>query len=151
MDTEEVLEKANYRYFLDIATRWMDNDIYGHVNNVIYCSYFDTIINEYLIKYGNLNINSKDNPIGYCISSQCEYKKPISYPQTLNVGISVEKIGKTSVVYNIGIFVDKNDGGNDEANAYGKFVHCFVNPKTDKKVEIPLDIKNALQKIFVLT
>lgn len=134
-----------YKYWIDIKTRWNDNDIYGHVNNVIYYSYFDTIINDYLIKEGELDIQSKSNAIGYCVSSNCEFKKSIEYPQIVKAGLSVKKIGNSSVIYNIGIFTNKDKN----ANAYGNFVHVFVDPTTQKKVNIPNKIRSALDKILI--
>ena len=124
--------------------------MYGHVNNIIYYSYFDTIINEYEIKYAQLNpSNDLKNKYGvYCVSSSCKYLSPIKYPQIVNAGLSVKKIGYSSVVYHIGIFT-KDDNQKMTASAYGDFVHVFVEKKTNKKISVPLTIKNALEKILV--
>eukprot|EP01083_Nonionella_stella_P100262 282522_1 len=142
--------RDHYKYFLEIQTRWNDNDMYGHVNNIVYYSFFDTIINEYQIKYANLRPDSDDNNAfgGYCVSSSCTYLSPLQYPQIVEVGLSVQKIGNSSVVYNVGIFV-KGEQDNTIASAYGDFVHVFVDKKTNKKIAIPPSIKHALQNIFV--
>lgn len=98
---DERSNRSYYKYYIPIQTRWMDNDMYGHVNNVQYYSYFDTVINEYLIKYGNLQPNNRNNedPIGYCVSSNCIYKSAISFPTTIEAGLTVEALKNTSVVY----------------------------------------------------
>ena len=95
-----------FRYFLPIQTRWMDNDVYGHVNNVVYYAYFDTIINKWLVDEGRLDIHSREpsEVIGLCVESQCRYLAPASYPEVLSAGLRVGKLGRSSVRYEIGIF-----------------------------------------------
>ena len=96
-------ERANYPYFTDITTRWMDNDIYGHVNNVVYYSYFDSVANKYLIEEGGLDIQQAE-VIGFVVASACEYKSPIAYPEPIEAGFRVNKLGNSSVEYGIAIF-----------------------------------------------
>ena len=96
-------QRLNYKYFSRITTRWMDNDIYGHINNVVYYSYFDSITNKYLIEEGGLDIQNADI-IGFVVASNCQYKAPVSYPEPLTAGLRVNKLGNSSVEYGIGIF-----------------------------------------------
>src|ERR1700759_3366916 len=95
--------RADYPHTLPIATRWMDNDVYGHVNNVVYYAYFDTVINAYLIAEGGLDITAGDT-IGLCVESHCAYFKPVAFPDALDAGLRVAHLGRTSVRYEIGIF-----------------------------------------------
>ena len=122
----------------------MDNDIYGHVNNVTYYSYFDSAVNRYLIEEGGLNIH--DAPIvGFVVNSGCSYRKPIAYPDKIEAGLRVNKLGNSSVTYGVGIFRE----GETEACAFGDFVHVFVNRAENKSVPIPEQIRNALEKLQI--
>ena len=136
-------ERTNYSYFTDITTRWMDNDIYGHVNNVVYYSYFDSVANKFLIEEGGLDIHSAEI-IGFVVASSCEYKSPIAYPDKIDAGLRVNKLGNSSVEYGIAIFKH----GAESASAVGTFTHVFVNRATDKSVAIPTQIRSALEKIL---
>lgn len=133
-----------YRYFLPITTRWMDNDVYGHINNVVYYSYFDTVANHYLIREGGLDIEN-DPVIGIVVESQCRYRAPLAYPDKLRAGLRVDKLGRRSMTYGIGIFKD----GEDRAAAHGYFVHVFVDRVTRKPVAIPAALRAALERIRV--
>ena len=137
-------ERANYSYFTDITTRWMDNDIYGHVNNVVYYSYFDSVANKFLIEEGGLDIHSAEI-IGFVVASSCQYKSPIAYPDLIDAGLRVNKLGNSSVEYGIAIFKQ----GAETASAVGSFTHVFVDRDTDKSVEIPAQISAALEKLLV--
>src|ERR1700678_696274 len=95
--------RADYQHFLAIPTRWMDNDVYGHVNNVVYYSYFDTVINQYLVSQGALDI-AAGPLIGLCVESQCHYLAPTAFPESLDAGLAVGHLGRSSVRYEIGIF-----------------------------------------------
>ena len=134
--------KQDYKYFVDVTTRWMDNDIYGHINNVTYYSYFDSAVNQYLIEQGGLDIHNADI-VGFVVSSTCDYHSPIAYPDLLEVGMRVEKLGTSSVTYAIAIFKK----GNEQAVANGSFTHVFVDRANNNSIAIPLDIRNALEKI----
>lgn len=129
----------DYRYFHTIETRWMDNDIYGHVNNVTYYSYFDTTANHYLIKEAGLDIQNADE-VGFVVSSSCQYLSPIQYPDTIKVGLRVNKLGTKSVEYGLAIF----NGESAQASAHGTFTHVFVNRASGKSVAIPAAIKSKL-------
>ncbi len=134
--------RSAYRYHTAITTRWSDNDIYGHVNNVAYYSFFDTAANLYLINEGGLDIAAAD-VIGIVVESKCHYHAPLAYPQPLAAGVRVDKLGNRSVTYGIAIF----DEHSLEAAAHGHFVHVFVDRATRQPVPIPARIRAALEKI----
>jgi acyl-CoA thioester hydrolase len=134
--------RARYRYFTPVPTRWNDNDVYGHVNNVVYYAYFDTVINRYLIGEGGLDI-AKSPVIGLCVESRCTYRKPVAFPDDLDAGLRVAKIGRSSVTYEIGIF----PRGHDAQVAEGSFVHVFVDRATRTSVPIPETLRVALERI----
>ena len=136
--------RADYRHFLAIATRWMDNDSYGHVNNVTYYSYFDTAVNEHLIRYGGLDIG-KDPVIGYAVETSCRFAKPLSFPEAVDVGLRVARLGTTSVIYEIGIF----RRGEDEPAAMGRFVHVWVDRATERPAPVPPRIRAAILPLVV--
>ena len=137
-------QRANYSYFTDITTRWMDNDIYGHVNNVVYYSYFDSVANKYLIEEGGLDIEISQ-VVGFVVASNCQYTSPIAYPQAINAGLRVNHLGNSSVEYGIGIFQE----GSAVASAMGTFTHVFVDRSTDKPVAIPDSIRSALEAVLI--
>jgi len=122
----------------------MDNDIYGHVNNVVYYSYFDSVANKYLIEEGGLDIENSQ-VVGFVVASNCQYKSPIAYPQAINAGLRVNHLGNSSVEYGIGIFQE----GSAVASAMGTFTHVFVDRSTDKPVAIPDSIRSALEAVLI--
>ena len=136
--------RASYRHFLTIPTRWMDNDAYGHVNNVTYYSYFDTVVNEHLINSGGLDIAS-DPVVGYVVETQCNYRKPLTFPEAIDAGMRVVKLGTSSVTYEIGIFRQ----GDDDPAATGRFVHVWVNRAPQRPAPIPPRIRAALEPLVV--
>jgi len=136
--------RADYRHFLTIPTRWMDNDIYGHVNNVVYYSWFDTVIADYLIHAGGLDIH-EGNVVGVCAESGCRYRAAFTFPEPVEAGLRVAHLGRRSVRYEIGLF--GADVGEKEARAEGHFVHVFVERASMKPVEIPEGIRAALARI----
>jgi len=131
-----------YRYFMPVSTRWMDNDLYGHVNNVVFYSYFDTAANRYLIEEGGLDVHA-GAVIGLVVESQCRYHAPVAYPERLRVGVRVERLGERSVTYGIAVFRE----GGDVAVADGTFVHVFVDRATRRPVVIPPALRQALERI----
>ncbi len=138
-----------YRWFCPITTRWHDNDIYGHVNNVTYYSYFDTAANQFLIREGGLDVHGGD-VIGLVVESACQYHAPIAYPTPLTAMVRVDRLGGRAVTYGIAIFVD--DGATDardQAVAHGHFVHVFVDRATRRPVAIPPRLRDALAGIAV--
>ena len=142
MSRSEPEQRTAYHYFRRVPTRWMDNDVYGHVNNVVYYSYFDTVVNAFLVNEGGLNIEAGP-VIGLCVESQCRYLSSVSFPDVLDAGLRVARIGRTSVRYEVGIF----RAGHDEASAQGHFVHVFVERLTRRPVDLPERMRAALIKL----
>ena len=134
--------RSAYRYACDIPTRWMDNDVYGHVNNVTYYSYFDTAANLFLIREGGLDIHA-GLVIGLVVESRCAYHEAVSYPETLTARLRVDRLGARAVTWGIGIF--RADG--ELAAAEGHFVHVFVDRASRTSVAIPERIREALTTI----
>jgi acyl-CoA thioester hydrolase len=135
---------ADYRYFLPIGTRWMDNDVYGHVNNVTYYSYFDTVANDYLITAGGLDIRTAP-VIGVVVESHCAYHASLAFPDRLRAGLRVDRLSARSVTYGIAIFTENDDA----AAAHGHFVHVFVDRESRRPVPIPEPIRAALAAVAV--
>jgi acyl-CoA thioester hydrolase len=142
MAARQVANRSDYAVFYSVSTRWVDNDIYGHVNNAVYYTYFDSAVNQYLIEQGELDIHSGD-VVGFVVNSGCEYSSPVAYPDQLEVGIRADKIGNSSVQYGVAVFKK----GATEASAHGHFVHVFVDKASNKAVSIPATIHTALQTI----
>lgn len=134
--------RADYPHALRIETRWMDNDVYGHVNNVVYYSYFDTVINRVLIAEGGLD-PANSEVIGLCVESGCRYIAPASYPDALDAMLRVAHLGRSSVRYEVGIF----RADRDELIAYGHFVHVFVDRATRRPTPIPERLRAALSRL----
>jgi acyl-CoA thioester hydrolase len=131
-----------YPHVLAIPTRWMDNDVYGHVNNVQYYAYFDTVINEYLIRAGGLDIHD-GAVIGLCAESHCTFRAALAFPDVVQAGLRVAKLGRSSVRYEIGLFRDEDA----EPAATGWFVHVFVDRESRRPAEIPSPVRAALEAI----
>ena len=131
--------RAAYRYFLAIPTRWMDNDNYGHVNNVTYYSYFDTVVNEHLVHAGGLDIHAAP-VIGLVVETSCRFHRPLSFPDTIDAGLRVARIGNSSVTYEIALF----RSGDQAAAATGRFVHVWVERATQRPSPVPEPIRAAL-------
>ena len=136
--------RAGYPHLQVITTRWMDNDAYGHVNNVVYYSYFDTVVNTYLIEKGVLDI-AKSPVIGYTVETGCNYFSPLTYPEKVTAGLRVAHLGRTSVRYEIALFGE----GSDTAAAQGHFVHVYVERASNRPTPLPGDLRAALGKIAV--
>lgn len=141
MANTDIPLRDEYRYFVDITTRWQDNDIYGHVNNVVYYSYFDTAANHLLIREGGLDIQRADI-IGVVAESQCRYFASVEYPDLLEAGVRIAHLGNRSVRYEIAIFRK----GEQEARAAGHFVHVFVDRTSMRPVPIPEVLRAALSR-----
>ena len=136
--------RAAYKHFLPLQTRWADNDIYGHVNNVAYYGYFDTIVNEYLIGAGALDIHG-GAVIGLVVETGCKYFAPLEFPQKLEGALRVAKIGTSSVRYELAIF----KAGEEAPAAEGHFVHVYVDRETRRPAPLPAAFRAALEKIAV--
>jgi acyl-CoA thioester hydrolase len=135
---------ADYPHKQSITTRWMDNDAYGHVNNVVHYSYFDSVVNTYLIGQGALDIGASP-VIGLTIESGCRYFAPLTYPETVTAGLRVAHIGRSSVRYEIGLFGE----GAETAAAQGHFVHVYVDRATRRPVDLPAELRRALEPLLV--
>ena len=138
----EARSRDNYCYFKALTTRWMDNDVYGHVNNVVYYSYFDTVVNRYLIDQGLLDIENSP-VIGLVVETQCQFFSSISFPQTITAGLRVAHLGTSSVRYEIGLFVENNE----IAVAQGHFMHVYVTRKNNKPDPLSSSMRKSLEKI----
>ena len=134
--------RESYRVWREIGTRWADNDAYGHVNNTIYYSWFDTVVNAWLIEEGLLDIADGD-PIGLVVETGCRYAAPLAYPEPVEVGMAVERVGKSSVRYCLGVF-PKNAS---EAAAEGLFVHVYVDRESRRPVELPKTWRRSFEAI----
>jgi acyl-CoA thioester hydrolase len=139
MARETPLTRADFAHFLEITTRWMDNDVYGHINNVVYYSFFDTVVNRYLVDSGVLDFRT-GAVVGLVVETQCNYFKPISYPDRVTAALSVAHLGNSSVRYRVGIFRNDDDG----AAAQGHFVHVYVERASNTPVALPTTLKQAL-------
>ena len=133
------LTRSDFRLFRAIPTRWHDNDVFGHVNNVVYYSWFDTAVCAWLVENGHLDIAS--SPIvGLVVETTCTYFESVAFPETVEVGIAVERLGSTSVTYRIGIFRQ----GGEQAAAQGLFTHVYVGRDDQRPVPIPATLRQAL-------
>lgn len=131
--------RSAYRIFRDIPTRWADNDVYGHVNNVVYYSWFDTAVNAFLIEQGALDIH-QGSTIGLVVETQCNYFAPLAFPQTVQAGLRVARLGGSSVRYEIGLFAQ----GEDLCAAAGHFVHVYVDRISRRPCALPDALRQAL-------
>lgn len=134
--------RSAFKHFRLIPTRWMDNDLYGHVNNVLYYSYFDTVINRYLIDSGGLDIHT-GSIIGIAVETGCRFHRSFSYPEDVDAGLRVGHLGTSSVRYEVGLFAL----GEDEARADGHFVHVFVDRATMRPTPMPERLRTALTRL----
>lgn len=134
--------RSAYRVFRSISTRWMDNDAYGHVNNVVYYSWFDTAVNAHLIEQGVLDIHHGDT-IGLVIETQCNYFASLAFPQTVEAGLRVAHLGKSSVRYEVGLFAQ----GEPLTAAKGHFVHVYVDKSSRRPVALPENLKLVLEAL----
>ena len=131
-----------YRAFRTITTRWMDNDQYGHVNNVVYYSWFDTAVNAHLIEQGVLD-TAKSEVIGLVVETQCQYFESLAFPQNVEAGIRVARIGGSSVRYEVGLFAE----GVAQTAAKGHFVHVYVDRVSQRPVPLPAALKSVLESL----
>ena len=134
--------RSAYRAFRSITTRWMDNDAYGHVNNVVYYSWFDTVVNAHLIEHGALDIHHGET-IGLVVETHCNYFSPIAFPQTVEAGLRVAHMGKSSVRYEVGLFGQ----GEPLTAARGHFIHVYVDRATRRPAALPDKLKAVLEAL----
>ena len=136
--------RSDFRYFDTIDTRWSDNDVYGHVNNVAYYSFFDTVVNRLLIDNGWLHLDGR-GPIGLVVETRCQYYASVSYPAVLDIGLTVLKLGNSSVVYQLAVFSE----GSEQASAVGQFVHVYVDRPSHMPTPLPTDLRAGLSHYLV--
>src|SRR5665647_328585 len=142
-DKPQAEARSAYKVFRTLGTRWMDNDAYGHVNNVVYYSWFDTVVNAYLIEQGVLDIQHGET-IGLVIETQCNYFSPLAFPQTVEAGIRVARLGSSSVRYEVGLFAQ----GAPLTAAKGHFIHVYVDRQTRRPTLLPPNLKTVLEKLL---
>lgn len=140
----EAKRRSDFKHFHAITTRWMDNDVYAHVNNVVYYSWFDTVVNHFLVANGALDIEHSP-VIGLVVETQCNYFASVAFPDRVTAGLRVTKLGNSSVRYEVGIFREDEDS----AAAQGHFVHVYVDRVTRKPASIPDRMRALLQSIEV--
>ena len=139
--------RSAYKVFRPIGTRWMDNDIYGHVNNVVYYSWFDTAVNGYLIESGAIDIHG-GAVIGLVVETQCNYFAPLAFPDPVLAGIRVAQVGASSVRYEVGLFSGKpRDPAAELSAAKGHFIHVYVDKQTRRPVPLPPQLLSVLEKL----
>ncbi len=134
--------RSHYKVFRSIPTRWADNDAYGHVNNVVYYSWFDTAVNAYLIEHGALDIEASGG-IGLVVETQCQYFAPLAFPQTVEAGIRVARLGGSSVRYEIGLFAEQAP----TTAAHGHFVHVYVDRRSRRPIAVPDAVRAVLEPL----
>lgn len=135
--------RSAYRAWRTIPTRWADNDAYGHVNNVVHYQWFDTAVNAWLVEVGLLDIERGD-PIGLVVETRCRYFAPLSFPETAEVGLAVERLGTSSVTYRLGVFAERQD----TAAAEGEFTHVYVDRVSRKPKPLPEEWRPALEGLL---
>ncbi|MEL6299364.1 MAG: thioesterase family protein [Pseudomonadota bacterium] len=143
MSRPQPSKRSDFRHFDTIATRWMDNDVYGHVNNVVYYAYFDTVINRYLLDPGGLDFRA-GAVIGLAVETGCRFYKSFAYPDVIEAGLAVGHLGRTSVRYDIGLFA----AGEETARADGTFWHVFVARDTQRPAEMSAQMRAALEALL---
>ena len=136
--------RSDYRVHRLIPTRWMDNDAYGHVNNVVYYSWFDTVVNAWLIEQGLLDIHH-GNPIGLVVETGCRYNRPVAFPETVEAGLRIAKLGNSSVRWEVGLFT----AGHETPAAEGHFVHVYVDRETRRPAPLPDAWRQVLLPLVV--
>lgn len=139
-DNPQDERREYYKYFRQIPTRWRDNDVYHHINNVIYYEFFDTVINGYLMEHGGLDYTNGDS-VGFAVETHCQFLKPIRFPEVVDAGLRVAKLGNSSVRYEIAIFKE----GEESPAAVGYFVHVFVDSETQKPTPIEGKLRESMQ------
>lgn len=134
--------RESYRWFMTIATRWADNDAYGHVNNTVYYEWFDTAVNSWLVEAGLLDIEHGD-PIGLVVETGCTFFAPLSFPGTAEIGIAIDRIGTSSVTYRIGVF----GSAQVEPSAQGRFTHVYVDRASRRPQPLPAEWRSRLETL----
>ena len=143
MSRPEPRPRSAYRAWRTIPTRWADNDSYGHVNNVVHYAWFDTAVNAWLVENGLLDI-ANGNPIGLVVETGCRYFAPLSFPESAEIGLGAERLGRSSITYRLGIFAE----GNESAAAEGEFTHVYVDRESRKPRTLPEEWRMKLEGLL---
>lgn len=139
MDRTPLAPRSAYRHWQAIQTRWADNDAYGHVNNTVHYQWFDTVVNAWLIDEGLLDVVAGD-PIGLVVETGCRYASSLAYPETVDIGLAIIRLGGSSVTYQLGVFA----AGADNAAAQGRFTHVYVDRASRRPVPLPQSWRERL-------
>lgn len=142
MSRPQPAARAAFAWFYPLPTRWADNDIYGHVNNVVYYAWFDTVVNRFLIEQGGMRPGN-DPVVGYVVASSCDYFAPVEHPSDLQLGLRIVRLGSKSVTWEVGVFL----AGDDHSRATGRFTHAFVDRASNRSAEVPAPIRAAIESI----
>jgi len=142
MSRPQPAPRSDFSLFYPVPTRWADNDIYGHANNVVYYAWFDTVVNRFLIEQGGMR-PGKDTVVGYVVASSCDYFAAVEYPQLLELGLRVTRLGERSVTWEIGVFIE----GDDLSRATGRFTHAFVDREHNQSASVPDGIRRAIESL----
>ena len=143
MSEKKLILREDYIKFYPLSTRWMDNDMFGHINNVVYYSFFDTAVTHFLIESQCLKL--KNNPmVFYVVHTSCNFLTSLSYPEEIEAGVMLKKIGKTSIKYGVSVFKK----GAISAAAYGEFIHVLVDRNSNKSIPIPENIRQTIQSLM---
>lgn len=134
--------REGFAIFYSLNTRWADNDIYGHINNVAYYAFFDSVVNRFLIQEGGMR-PGHDNVVGYVVNSAADYFSPLTYPQEVELGLRVLRMGEKSVTWEIGVFGQ----GDKLSSVTGRFTHAFVDREASKSASIPANIRRAIEAL----
>ena len=143
-ERQQAESRDGYAHFVTITTRWMDNDVYGHINNVQYYSYFDTAVNRFLIEQGVLDIHAGE-VIGLVVETHCNFFSSAAFPEDIEAGVRVARLGNSSVRYEVGLFTQKST----QTIAAGHFVHVYVDRESQRPVDIPAPMRAVLQRLEV--
>lgn len=157
VQVETASSPTDYAYVLQVQTRWKDNDVFGHVNNAVYYALMDTVINEYLLSRGVLQLptlggaapSDGDHPVGFCVDSACQFLAPLKYPEPVDACLRVAHVGKTSARYEVGLFRAASRDAPARCAAVGHFVHVFVDPRDQRPVALPSALRDALTRLIV--
>ena len=142
MSADGQFSRSDFKWFIDLQSRWMDNDAYGHINNVIYYAWFDTAVNRFLVDNELLDYQN-DTVHGIVIESKCTYLKEFTYPDVAQAGLKLQRLGNTSVAYDIGLF----HVGDDDAAALGYLVHVYVDTQTRQPVRVPDTVRAGIEAL----
>ena len=142
MSADGQFSRSDFKWFIDLQSRWMDNDAYGHINNVIYYAWFDTAVNRFLVDNELLDYQN-DTVHGIVIESKCTYLKEFTYPDVAKAGLKLQRLGNTSVAYDIGLF----HVGDDDAAALGYLVHVYVDTQTRQPVRVPDTVRAGIEAL----